>query len=100
MKDGFSNESEWCNKLHDPEMIQYPNEGDNATTTTLCQSNIDFYAMQYSLIANAAILGVGGTFFLLAAIWIVQDKARVDKATAAESGCSETSTDEIRSPAA
>ena len=56
--------------------------------------------MQYSLIANAAILGVGGAFFLLAAIWIVQDKARVDKAAVAESGCSETSTDEIRSPAA
>ena len=81
-------------------MIFNPNEEDNTTAITLCQANIDFYAMQYSLIANAAILGVGGMFFLLAAIWIVQDKARVDKAAAAESGYSETSTDEIRSPAA
>ena len=39
---------------------------------------IDFYSMQYSLLLNVLIVGLGSLFFFLTAIWIVQDKLKAE----------------------
>ena len=65
-------------------MILYLRGRDNSTATTLCQANIDFYAMQYSLLVNVAILVIGAVFYFLAAIWIIEDKDRLERTEAVE----------------
>lgn len=45
---------------------------------TMCEANIDFYSMQYSLLINVFVVGLGAFFFFLTAIWIVKDKLRAE----------------------
>ena len=45
---------------------------------TTCDANIDFYSMQYSLLINVLVVGLGALFFFLTAIWIVRDKLRAE----------------------
>jgi len=43
-----------------------------------CKSDIDFYSMQYSLLINVFVVGIGAFFFFLTSIWIVKDKLRAE----------------------
>ena len=45
---------------------------------TVCEANIDFYSMQYSLLINVFVVGLGAVFFFLTAIWIVRDKIKAE----------------------
>ena len=45
---------------------------------TRCEANIKFYSMQYSLLINVFVVGIGALFFFLTAIWIVKDKLRAE----------------------
>merc|ERR1739846_49763 len=47
-------------------------------TMTVCEANIDFYSMQYSLLINVFVVGLGAVFFFLTAIWIVRDKIKAE----------------------
>ena len=45
---------------------------------TACEANIDFYSMQYSLLINVFVVGLGSLFFFLTSIWIVKDKMKAE----------------------
>ena len=79
-------------------MIVYLRGNDNSTAITLCQANIDFYAMEYSLIMNAAVVMLGAVFYFLTAIWIIEDKTRLEKTEVVEKGCTKAETDKILVP--
>lgn len=55
-------------------------KADNATA--LCEHTRDFYSMQYSLVVNILIVFLGALCFFVCAIWIVEDKERVEQLVA------------------
>jgi len=77
--DGLENvtitKNEYCSDLNKPDQLL------NTTTQTpmtRCEANIKFYSMQYSLLINVFVVGIGALFFFLTAIWIVKDKLRAE----------------------
>ena len=75
-KNEVLNPEGWCKNLPDSMMTVKLNQNGSITSTTLCQANIDFYAIQYSLYVNVAVVFIGAVLFFLAGIWILQDKDR------------------------
>jgi MFS transporter, Spinster family, sphingosine-1-phosphate transporter len=47
-------------------------------------AEVDFTALQYSLLITVVVEVIGGFFFLATAWYIVEDKAKVDRAVAGE----------------
>ena len=77
--DGLENvtitQREYCSSLNKPDQLL------NTTTQTpmtRCEANVKFYSMQYSLLINVFVVGIGALFFFLTAIWIVKDKLRAE----------------------
>merc|ERR1712038_1739303 len=68
----------YCEKLNDPTKVLHNIPGSVNKTMTTCEANIDFYSMQYSLLINVFVVGLGAFFFFLTAIWIVKDKLRAE----------------------
>jgi MFS family permease len=68
----------YCEKLEDPNRVLIDLPGSLNKNMTVCDANIDFYSMQYSLLINVFVVGMGAFFFFLTAIWIVQDKLRAE----------------------
>ena len=80
MTDGLKNitiseSAGYCDKLNEPHKVLNTTTQNSITT---CQANIDFYSMQYSLLINVFVVGIGALFFFLTAIWIVKDKLRAE----------------------
>lgn len=62
---------------------------ENATTTvataiTADSTLVQFKALQYSLFSTSFVEVLGGVFFLATAIYILRDRANVDRAVAGE----------------
>ena len=80
MTDGLKNitiseSAGYCDKLNEPHKVLNTT---TQNTVTTCQANIDFYSMQYSLLINVFVVGIGALFFFLTSIWIVKDKLRAE----------------------
>jgi len=71
----ISENAGYCDKLNEPHKVLNTTTQNSITT---CQANIDFYSMQYSLLINVFVVGIGALFFFLTAIWIVKDKLRAE----------------------
>ena len=63
-----------CKSLPDSMMTVQLNQNGSITSMTVCEANINFYAIQYSLYVNVAVVFIGAVLFFLAGIWILQDK--------------------------
>lgn len=62
---------------------------ENATTTvanaiTADSTLVQFKALQYSLFSTSFVEVLGGVFFLVTAVYILKDRANVDRAVAGE----------------
>jgi MFS family permease len=68
----------YCDKLTSPDLELNNLPGALNKTMTVCEANIDFYSMQYSLLINVFVVGLGAVFFFLTAIWIVRDKIKAE----------------------
>jgi len=68
----------YCKKLNNPTSVLENLPGSVNKTMTICEANVDFYSMQYSLLINVFVVGLGALFFFLTAIWIVKDKLRAE----------------------
>lgn len=69
------------------ELVILSQIAENATTTTLPlmqedTTEVQFRALQYSLFSTSFVEVIGGVFFLLTAVYIVKDRANVDRAVA------------------
>ena len=58
--------------------------GSNGTSINPDTADVDFQALQYSLLITVVVEVIGGFFFLATAWYIVEDKAKVDRAVAGE----------------
>lgn len=74
IRSGITNPSEFCGDLANPEELISLAGKD----VTRCEVYLDYYVMQYSLIANVFVELLGGIFFFITAIYIFQDKLRVN----------------------
>jgi flagellar biogenesis protein FliO len=74
----------YCKKLNNPTSVLENLPGSVNKTMTICEANIDFYSMQYSLLINVFVVGLGALFFFLTAIWIVKDKLRAENPALSE----------------
>ena len=70
-------EKGYCENLRFPDKV-LTSLGNSNITTTRCQANIEFYSMQYSLIVDVIVVGVGAFMFYLTALWIIKDKMRAE----------------------
>ena len=68
----------YCNNLRNPDFLLTDLPGAQNKTMTRCEANIDFYSMQYSLLINVIVVGLGALFFFLTSIWIVRDKLKAE----------------------
>lgn len=55
-----------------------------ATALTQDSTNVQFRALQYSLFSTSFVEVLGGVFFLITAVYILRDRANVDRAVAGE----------------
>merc|ERR1719150_2351804 len=74
----ISEDTGYCNGLKSRNLYLSEVHGVGNKQITRCEANIDFYSMQYSLLLNVLIVGLGSIFFFLTAIWIVGDKIRAE----------------------
>lgn len=74
----ISEKAGYCNELRSRNFIISSLQGMGNKKVTRCEAVIDFYSMQYSLLLNVLVVGVGSLFFFLTAIWIVSDKTKAE----------------------
>ena len=68
----------YCNNLLNGTLVLTDLPGAPDKTMTRCAANLDFYSMQYSLLINVVVVGIGALFFFLTAIWVTRDKMRAE----------------------
>jgi len=73
-----SEETGYCDELTSRNSIISDTHSIGNKTLTRCEAVINFYSMQYSLLLNVLIVGLGSLFFFLTAIWIVDDKIKAE----------------------
>lgn len=66
----------YCGHLKNPDFVLV--DSNLPDGVTVCDMNISFYSMLYSLFVNLLVVALGAVFFYLTAIWIVEDKRIVD----------------------
>jgi len=73
-----SEETGYCDELTSRNSIISDIQSIGKKKLTRCEAVINFYSMQYSLLLNVLIVGLGSLFFFLTAIWIVDDKIKAE----------------------
>lgn len=79
-------QSDQFGKIGLESLSQLAENATQAATTALSQDSnfVQFRALQYSLFSTSFVEVLGGVFFLVTAVYILRDRATVDRAVAGE----------------